>query len=275
MVKTENMLQITPAGLDFGNGWIKISLDNKASKIPNWVTENEPKGLLNSATLLRGKAMGFPLEIKGDIRWFGQDTLSLSGSYEIDQDKLKPDYIRMMLKAVLWRWLDQHKINPEWLVNKRLSVVCGMPPELYESRAARNKAEKAYKFIFNQNKADYINIPNKSAIPFYTSFGGLKPETLSWAIVNKLKPGYTLLVDLGYGTSDLVLLKKGHNGPVRTNSINNGLLHTHDESNPISPWLAELSAMRGNHPSNYANQTKIKIRKVARQLSLAQLVVFG
>jgi hypothetical protein len=148
-----------------------------------------------------------------------------------------------------------------------------MPPELHENKVARNKVEKVYKFIFNQNKPDYINSPDKPAIPFYTAFRGLKPETLSWEIANRLENGYTLLVDLGYGTSDLILLKKGHNGPVRTNSINNGLLHTHDESNPISPWLAELSAMRGNHPSNYANQTKIKIRKVARQLSLGTATV--
>jgi hypothetical protein len=134
MTKTENMLPITPVGLDFGNGWIKISLDNKASKIPNWVTENEPKGLLNSANLLRGKPMAFPLEIKGEKRWFGQDTLSLPGHQELDQDKLKPDYIRMMLKAVLWRWLDQHKINPEWLANKRLQVVCGICKWFVECR---------------------------------------------------------------------------------------------------------------------------------------------
>jgi hypothetical protein len=33
--------------------------------------------------------------------------------------------------------------------------------------------------------------------------------------------------------------------------------------------------MRGNLPPHYANITKNKVRKVARQLSLAQLVVFG
>jgi hypothetical protein len=269
------MLKLTACGLDFGNGWPKVSLDNKASKIPNWSTQNEPKGALNSKTLLTAKPMAFPLEIDGNVHWFGQDTLSLAGYQEIDSDKLKPDYIKMMFKATLFRWLNQHRVNPDWLADKRLSVVCGMPPELYLDRQARAKAEKVYRHTFNQNKPDYINEPGKSAIPFYTAFGGLKPETLSWAIVNKLKSGYTLLVDLGYGTSDLALLKKGNNGPISVKSLNNGLLHSHHESNAVRPWESELATMRGSLPTNYANITKSKIRQIARQLTLSQLVIFG
>jgi hypothetical protein len=246
-------LKLIPAGLDLGNGWIKIVIDGKASKIPNWSTEKEPKGALNEKTMLTAKPMAFLLEINGQSRWFGQDTLSLSGSYEMDQDKLKPDYIRMMFKAVLFRWFDQHRVEPEWLSDKRLNIICGMPPELYQDRQDRNKAEKVYKPVFSQNKSDYIKQQsNKPAIPFFTTFGGLKPETLAWATVNSLKPGYTLLVDLGYGTSDLCLLKKGYNGPVSTVTLNNGLLHSHHESNPERPWEAE-----------------------ARQINLIQLVVFG
>jgi hypothetical protein len=282
------MLELIPTGLDLGNGYDKVVIKigevqdeegvthiTRASKIPNWSTEDEPKGKLNEKTMLTAKPVAFPLEISGQVRWFGQDTLSLSGYQEIDQDKLKPDYIRMMFKAVLFRWLNQHRIETKWLSDKRLNVVCGMPPELYQDRQYRSKAEKVYEFVFDQNKRDYIKQPDKPGIPFFTAFGGLKPETLVWATVNGLKTGYTLLVDLGYGTSDLCLLKKGHSGPVSTVTLNNGLLHSHHETNPVRPWEAELNVMRGNLPANYANITKAKIRQVARQINLTQLVIFG
>jgi hypothetical protein len=268
-------LKLIPAGLDFGNGWIKIALDNKASKVPNWLTYTEPKGALNSKTMLFAKAMTFLLEINGAGIYFGQDTLSLPGCQEIDQDKLKPEHIKTMFKAVLFRWLNQHRVDSKWLSDKRLNVVCGMPPELYQDRQARNKAEKVYKHVFNQNKPDYIKQPDKLGIAFFTAFGGLKPETLAWRATNKMKPGFTLLVDLGYGTSDLCLLHHAEKMPVATTTINNGLLHSHHETNPTRPWEAELNVMRGKLPRNYANVAKSKIRQVARQIDLAQLVVFG
>jgi hypothetical protein len=281
------MLELTACGFDLGNGAPKTSMDNKASKIPNWHIGTEPKGALNSKTLLTAKPMAFPLEIDNNIHWFGQDTLSLAGHQEIDNDKLKPNYIKMMFKAVTWRWLDQHRVSSEWIADKRLSVVCGMPPELYLDRKARAEAEKVYRHVFNQNKPDYINVPGKPAIPFYTTFGGLKPETLSWRAVNKLKPGFTLLVDLGYGTSDFCMLHSDSELPVKITTLNNGLFHSHHEANAIEPWLSELDTMRGNLPNNphhpikrYSNTAKSKILQVvrplaSRKIALAQLVVFG
>jgi hypothetical protein len=268
-------LKLIPCGLDFGNGHIKISLQEKVSKIPNWVTSQEPKGALNKKTMIAAKPMAFALEINGQSKWFGQDTLSLGGEQEIDEDKYKPAYIKMMFKAVLFRWLDQHRIEPEWLEDKRLSIICGMPPEQYQDRAIRGKAEKVYGNLFEQNKPDYIKIPDEIAIPFFTSFKSLRPETLAWRAVYRLKPGYTLLVDLGYGTSDFCLLHSSKEMPLKTISLPNGLLHVHNENNPTSPWLSELETMRGDKPDNYANITKSKIRQIARQVNLAQLVVFG
>lgn len=269
------MLELTPAGFDMGNGWPKLAAYNQASKIPNWNTADKPKGMLNTKTMLAAKPVAFPLEIDGLARWFGQDTLSLPGYQEIDSDKLKPNYIRMMFKATLYRWFTQHHVETEWLTSRRLNVVCGMPPELYQDRQARSKAEKVYQFAFNEKKPQYIKVPSKPAIAFFTAFGGIKPETLAWRAVNKMKNGYTLLVDLGFGTSDLVLLHSNKEMPINTKSLNNGLLHSHNETNPISPWLAELDTMRGIIPANYANITKSKIRQVARQIPLAQLVIFG
>jgi hypothetical protein len=269
------MLELIPSGLDLGNGWPKCDVDGKASKVPNWSAEKEPKGRLNEKTLLTAKPAAFPLEIDGQVRWFGQDTLSLPGYQEIDQDKLKPKYIKMMFKAVLFRWLNQHRVEAEWLSGVRLNVVCGMPPELYQDRQARSKAEKVYRHVFNQNKPDYIKQPGKPGIAFFTAFCGLKPETLVWRAVNKTRPGFTLLVDLGYGTSDLCLLHSDSELPVSTATLNNGLLHSHHETNPVRPWEAELAVMRGGVPANYANTAKAKIRQVARQISLSQLVVFG
>lgn len=268
-------LPLIPAGLDFGNGWIKIVLDNKASKIPNWAIEKQPKGALNKKTMIQSKPICFPLDTD-KTRWFGQDTLSLPGYQKIDSDKLKPEYIRMMTKAVVCRWLSQHRIENEWLSHIRLNVVCGMPPELYQDRQERNEAEKVYRHVFNQKQPYYIKQPNKTAIPFFTSFGGLKPETLAWAAVNKLKAGYTLLVDLGFGTSDFCLFHDEEELPISTITLKNGLLHSHYETNVNKPWEAELNTMRGSLPINYSNITQAKIIRVTRQITpLAQLVIFG
>ena len=124
-------LPLTPCGLDFGNGWIKICLDGKASNIPNWTIATEPKGRLNNQNTLI-KPMAFALEIPNHplhwvYSWFGQDTLSQPGYQEIDTDKYRPAYIKMMFKAILQRWLTQHNVSPEWLKDKRLNIICGMP----------------------------------------------------------------------------------------------------------------------------------------------------
>ncbi len=269
------MNNLISCGLDIGNGFLKICLNGKVSKIPNWSILNRPKGQLTK-TNTEAKPVAFSLEINGELCWFGQDTLSQAGYQEIDSDKYKPKYIQTLFKAVLYRWIIQHHIEPEWLADKRLNIICGMPPEQYQDKLAQNKALKAYQDVFNPSKTDYIKIPSQPAIPFFTKFGGLTPETIAWRSVNTLKTGYTLVVDLGYGTSDICLFSSHHTLPVSTISLNNGLLHSHNKTNPTMPWLAELDTMRKVANSElYSNEAKRKIRHVARQLSLAQLVIFG
>lgn len=273
--------KLIPCGLDAGNGWFKICLDGKCSKIPNWHTDQQPKGALTKRNVV-SKPMAFPLEIAGKSLWFGQDTLGRQGIQQVDEDKLKPQYIKMLFKAVLWRWLSQHNIDPDWLTGKRLNVICGMPPEKYQDRQAQNRAFRAYNAAFKANKPDYIKIPDLAAIPFFTRLAGIKPETLSWRAANKLEEGYTLIADLGYGTSDLVIFHSEHDLPVSTVSHDNGLLHSHYQTNPAQPERVELDTMRksNNHLEFYSNKTKRIIQETTRRLNkmnvnLAQLAVFG
>ncbi len=274
-------LPLIPTGFDSGNGVVKLSIfyeDSEkgyVSKIPNWNIRIMPKGALTKHNV-HAKAIAFSLEYNGKIRYYGQDTLSVAGYQEIDDDKYKPDYIKQMFQACLLRWLTQHNIDHDWLKDKRLNIVSGMPPERYQDRMVRNKAFKAFSEAFNDKKPQYIKLLNSSSIVYFTAFQAITPETLSWRSVNTLKSGYTLLADLGFGTSDLCLFHSEQELPLSTKSINNGLLHSHNETNPTNPWLSELNTLRRvNKPEGYANITKAKIRTVARQLELTQLVVFG
>ncbi len=53
-------------------------------------------------------------------------------------------------------------------------------------------------------------------------------------------------------------------------------MHSHNETNPVMPWLVELDTMRQiNRPGVYVSITKGKIRQIARQVTLEHLVVFG
>ncbi len=268
-------LEQTPCGLDFGNGWIKIALDGKASKVPNWFIESEPKGQLTK-NMITSVPKAFPLMTPNGLRYFGQDTLSQSGHQKIDADKYRLDYINLLFRAVLWHWVNQHRVNPEWLSDKRLNIVCGMPPEQYQDRSDQSKALKAYKPTFNEQRPQYIKIPDKPSVPFFTSFEGLSPETIGWRSTNTVDLGWTLICDLGFGTSDIVLFTSEKELPFDTKSLPNGLMHSHDKTNSTMPWLPELDTMRKtSNPDLYVSVTKGKIAKVARQINLARLVVFG
>jgi len=261
------------------------SEDGYASKIPNWSVLKIPKGPLTKNNV-HAKASFYSLEYNKEIRYYGQDTLSLGGYQEIDTDKYKEHYIRAMFQASLLRWLDQHKVSPKWLEDKRLNIVTGMPPERYQDRPTQTKAFRAFSSVFNQKRPQHIQMSDQNDIAYHTAFEkntGLREEAQTWHQVHKLKNGYTLIVDLGYGTSDLCLVHFDDTKPdnkkitfTDTKSLNNGLLHSHYETNPVNPWIAELNTLRRVSKSkSYANITKAKIRSVARQIDLIQLVVFG
>jgi len=272
-------LKIIPTGLDFGNGFIKICIGDLVSKIPSCYSLSQPRGQLTDDLITR-KPISFSLLVDNRQLYFGQDVLSEQVKREIDMLKHKPEHIRILFKAVLYQWIKEHN-GLETIKDKRLRLVCGMPPELYQDRQKRLQVEKVYKGVFEQNKPDYIKYAKDiDAVPFFTSFGSLKPETLSYYVSAKVQLGYTLICDIGYETIDLCLFYHTSDKPISTVSQNNGLLYAYERSNVAEPNIAELNVLRKtNLPELYLNSIKIKIvgmlRKLQNQRQPINLVIIG
>ncbi len=265
-------LKLISVGWDHGNGLSKLSLNGMVTKIPNGYSNKMPQGEVSNKTLLAGKPIAFGLEIDGNNLYFGQDILSGDVFKLIDRRKYKPEYLMTIFKAALYAWLQQPKTDSSILENHRLKITAGIPPEMYQDKSYRIMAEKAYKAIFGHNKPNYIKPKGLPAIPFFTSFGeteksGLKPETLSVLALRKLQSGYTLFIDMGYGTFDYAYWHNGQDQPKGVKSIKNGLLHAYGEMNMINPHHAELEVMRkDSRPDMYLNRVELKIMEVLRAL---------
>ncbi len=267
------------AGWDCGNGMAKFCLNGMVAKIPSGYSKVFPAGRLNEKTLLTGKPIAFGLEIGNKNLFFGQDILSGYVHKLIDKLKYDPEYLMPIFKASLYNWLNQPYTDSEFLQGKRLKITVGIPPKMYEDRAYRAMAEKAYEAIFDHSKTNYIKPAGQKAIPFFTSFGGVKPEALSYFALHKMKPGYTLIYDLGYGTSDVCLLHSDRPDLPDSKSLLNGLFHAYNEMN-IKPHLAELAVLRKQaNPDEYLHETGLKLQGVLRALQNysddIHLVMFG
>ncbi len=260
-------LKMIATGYDHGNGGGKICIDGMVGQTINGYSDTMPRGEVSSKTLLTGKPLAFGLEIDGKNLYFGQDILS-GQMYKLrDRRKYKPDYLMIIFKATLYAWLQQPKTDAAILENCRLKIIAGIPPEMYQDRSYRSMAEKAYEAVFDHNKPSYIKPLNQPAIPFFTSWGGLKPETLSVLSLRKLQPGYTLFYDIGYGTLDTAYWHYGQDKPKQVKSIKNGLLHAYGEMNTTNSYMAELEVIRkDNRPDMYLNKIEGKIGEVLRLL---------
>ncbi len=260
-------LKMIATGYDHGNGGGKVAINGMVGQTINGYSDTMPQGEVSSKTLLTGKPLAFGLEIDDKILYFGQDILSGQVYKLPDRRKYKPEYLMTIFKATLYAWLQQPKTDAAILESHRLKIIAGIPPEMYQDRAYRTMAEKAYRSIFGHNKPSYIKPVGEPAIPFFTSWGGLKPETLSVLSLRKLQPGYTLFIDIGYGTLDYAYWHYLQGKPKGVKSIKNGLLHAYGEMNTTNPHLAELEVIRkDNRPDMYLNKIELKIFEVLRGL---------
>jgi hypothetical protein len=214
------------------------------------------------------------------VLWFGQDVLGLTNIRELDSLKYNPKHIMILFKAILYHWSQQHRIDIESL--GKLCIVASMPPNLYANKTLHNKALSAYSKAFNTTKPIYLRTSDTTH-RIATKFVALKREAISYIEVNQSRlPGYTLLIDLGYGTIDSGLFKNGCATPLTINTQNNGLIHAYAEIDSINPDAIELNIMRGNSIQQikpYLSNVKNSIIRVHRLLQseggLSNLILIG
>ena len=150
--------KITPVGLDFGNGWIKLSIGGKVAKIPACYSTEQPQGQIGKGNT-RIKPQAFSLEIGSRSLWFGRDVLSVPSTRFIDERKHKSKHIRALFAAAMYNWSKMHKTPLASL--GRLRIVAGIPAQSYEDKAAQARAIKAYKTAFTLKNHWYVR-PDKT-----------------------------------------------------------------------------------------------------------------
>lgn len=265
----------TPLGLDFGNGFVKLCLAGKTSKIPAAYSMGKPQGALSTkGTLLKPKA--FTVMVGDQEIWVGQDVLGAPLIRNIDASKYQKSHIRILFAAALANHVAKRKVDPESL--GRLHIVASMPPGLYQDAEARAKAERAYKLAFNDNRKPWwVRSSLTDTFRISTQFGGLKAEATSYVEANRLKPGLTLITDIGYGTIDFVLVKNGDGEPVLVKSFNNGLVHGFQQINEINHNQAELALLRKKGDEGklapHFNDAKEKLGLILRHIGNANVSV--
>lgn len=263
----------TLCSLDFGNGFEKICIDYKVSKIPSAYSLTKPEGAVSGKTGARLKPKTFSLTIEDSVLWFGLDVLGTATIRELDAAKYDPRHIRVLFAAVLVKWLKQHGLNPDIL--NRLKIVCSMPPQEYQDSQARAFAEKAYKAAFTPRQSPwFIRSNHFDTFRLRTVYGGLMPETISYMRTNRhiKTAGFIVLVDIGYGTVDYVIYN-GQNlaKPLLVSSQNNGLIQLFTEMNDVDFNRAELALLRHEETlvraNVHLNQIKNKLTTITRTLA--------
>ncbi len=264
---------IKPCGLDLGNGFVKICIDGKVSKIPAAYSLTKPDGAISGKTGTRLKAKTFNLTIEDSVLWFGLDVLGTATIRELDAAKYDPRHIRVLFAAVLVKWLKQHGVSSADL--DRLKITCSMPPQIYQDPQARAIAEKANRAAFTPRQAPWFVRGNHfDTFRLQTSYGNLIPEAISYMRTNgnTTTTGFTVLVDIGYGTVDYVIYSAQNLiTPLIVNSQNNGLIQLFAEMNNVDFNRAELALLRHEEPlarvNVHLNQIKNKLTTITRTLA--------
>lgn len=261
-------MTLVAAGYEAGNGFSKLCIGGKVSKIPAGYALFEPQGAVSAKTGARVKAKAFHLQVGEKALWFGQDALGAGLVLEIDGHKYDPKHIRLLFAANVVKLAKQHKLDPAAL--GILRVVCSMPPEQYQDARLRAQAETAYKAAFTVKNPWYVRSNLFETFRLQTVFGGLEPEAASYVRVNQTKPGFTVICDLGYGTVDYCVFREGGTTPLVAKSQNNGLVQVYTKIDEVDQNQAELTVLREGDEQGYLlayfNSIKNKLASVVRVL---------
>ena len=272
----------TPCGLDFGNGFIKLAINGQVSKISSVYGLVKPKGAISPKTGLEQRAKAYSLTVENIELWFGQDVLSGDLIREVDADKYTEFYIKTLFSAALANHVRQHKVSPdEW---GKLSIIASMPPSSFEDVGRRKQAIKAYRSVFNGQKTPwYVKSSIADTFRIQTSFVDIYPEAVSYGQAHNLK-NLTVILDIGFGTSDYVLLKPNSHKPVISRSVNDtGLMYAFDQPDSLSSVVGEIEYLRPtrNLAPLAAHFSKIKqrlaqmIRRIPSSQPLTLIIVGG
>jgi hypothetical protein len=258
---------MTPVGLDFGRGYIKVAIEIdgivKCAKIPARIATARPPGQVSEKTGLELKSKSFMLLIKNQERWFGDDVLGVQSFHENDISKCSPEHISILFRAVLYKWSIQYKIDLNSL--GKLHIIASMPPGDFKKPQLNKAVLTAYRKAFNTGQSHPKIRDGKNAWQIVTKFSGLVPETAVWGSNIPRKGKLVLVVDIGYWTADYVWFN-GSAIPAQTLSDNAGLLHAYSAINPNNPGQAELKVLRlwskGLLPDSDADKIMLAYNKI-------------
>lgn len=261
-----NRQGFVPAGLDLGNGFVNVSILGCVAKIPAAYTSVRPKGAISSKSGNRLRDKAFSQIVDGNEYWFGVDVLGSSSIVrELDTFKYKPGHIRAMWVGVLAQWAKQHKVNLSDL--PLIKVVCGMPAELHADSQVRKSAVSAYRRGVKSLKGSDPSQDNRLVISgkrISSQFSLIVPEAASYGQVRNFNPDYMIVHDMGYGTDDTCLFKKGQKEPLVRLTEANGMVTLYATQN-VNHNLAELAYIR-KQGDNQALQAHINSSKNRLQL---------
>lgn len=259
-------LGFAPAGLDLGNGFVNLSLLGCVAKIPAAYSTTQPKGAISGKSGNRLKDKSFCEVIDGQEYWFGTDVLgSPSIIRELDEFKYKPDHIQILWIGVLSQWSRQHKVSLSDL--PLIKVVCGMPAELHADASTRKTATAAYRTGLKSRKGSDKDKDNRlmaNGKRFTSQHSLTVPEAASYGRVRGFDPDYMIVHDMGYGTDDTCLFKKGEPEPLARLTEPNGMVTLYASQN-VNQNLAELAYIR-KQGDNQALQAHINSSKNRLQL---------
>jgi len=273
LLSLATQIGFAPAGLDLGNGFVNLSLLGCVAKIPAAYSPAQPKGAISGKSGNRLKDKSFSEVIDGQEYWFGTDVLgSPSVIRELDEFKYKPDHIRILWIGVLSQWSRQHKVSLADL--PLIKIVCGMPAELHADAATRKAATTAYRSGLKSHKgSDKDNRLSANATRFTSQFSLIVPEAASYGRVRGFDPDYMIVHDMGYGTDDTCLFKKGEAEPLARLTEPNGMVTLYASQN-VNQNLAELSYIRKQGDSQalqaHINSSKNRLQLLHRRLPESQ-----
>jgi hypothetical protein len=146
-----------------------------------------------------------------------------------------------------------------------------MPPGLYQKATLKRKAEIAYKDAFNTGQSHMKIRPQpKDAIQIVTQFNSLQQEAVLFGSMLDRENKLILVVDLGGGTTDIVLFN-GSPKPAYKRTFNNGLIRVYQKSDAVNPQKIELKILtnkgiNSNQLLGYYNAILNLVVSVIREL---------
>lgn len=250
--------------LDPGNGTWNIRISGKGATVVAGYSTAEPSGKISTSTGSELKAKAFPVSYADQTFWFGPDVLRSSDLIRgINEAKLNDTYLRTMFAGALSAWAKQHKISHDVLDSLPLHIHALMPAQMYQGNS-KNQYTRAFSSAFTHNVGFWIEYEYKrlsKKVQIMPQFKAMHPESIVYyqSIASSVKAEYSVIVDMGLGTFDILIFKRGATAPIRTSSLNEGILNALQNQPDINLAENELFSGELKLPA-YFNQRLQKLQ---------------